>query len=188
MSKLNDILREEALADINQILDESDSRAGNLIAEAEKKVSTRLAVHRKRIESEIRAAKNRAQGAAELAIATARIQAKGKIIAAVRKKALSAIEELAGKSGYSKILLVLADEAIKAVDAAEAVVVNPNDAGIISDWAMQKRIEVRTDAELRFGVRLVSHSSKHSAENSLPERLDRSWEMLSGRVAQILWK
>jgi V/A-type H+-transporting ATPase subunit E len=188
MSKLNDILQEEALAEINQILDESDSRAGTLIEKAEKKASTRLAVHRKRIESEMRAAKNRAQGAAELAIATARIQAKGKIIALVRKKALSAIEELAGKSGYSKILLALADEAIKAVDAAEAVVVNPNDTAIISDWAMQKRIEVRTDPELRLGVRLVSHSSKYSAENSLPERLDRSWDMLSARVAQILWK
>jgi V/A-type H+-transporting ATPase subunit E len=188
MSKLNDILREEALADINQIRDESDSRAGNLIQEAEKTASMRLAVHRRRIESEIRAAKNRAQGAAELAIATARIQAKGKIIAVVRKKALGAIEELAGTSGYRKILLALADEAIQAVDAPEAVVVNLNDKGIISDWALQKRIEVRTDAELRFGVRLVSHSSKHSVENSLLERLDRSWDMLSGRVAQILWK
>jgi V/A-type H+-transporting ATPase subunit E len=188
MSKLNDILKEEALAEINQILDESDSRAGKLIEEAQNKASARLAFHRKRIESEIRAAKNRAQGAAELAIATARIQAKGKIIAVVRKKALSAIEELAGKSDYGNILLALAEEAIKAVDAAEAVVVNPNDKGIISGWAMQKRIEVCTDSELCFGVRLVSHSSKHSAENSLPERLDRSWDMLSGRVAQILWK
>lgn len=188
MSKLNDILREEALADINQIMDESDSRAENLIQEAEQKASTRLEVQRKRIETEVRTAKNRAQGAAELTIATARIQAKGEIIAMVRKKALSAIEELAGKSGYSKILRLLADEAIQAVDTAEAVVVNPNDTGIINDWAMQKGIEIRTDSELRFGVRLVSHSSKTSAENSLPDRLDRSWDMLSARVAQILWK
>jgi len=188
MSKLNDILREEALADINQILDDSDTGAEDLIQKAEKKASTRLAVHRKKIESEIRAAKNRAQGAAELAVATARIQAKGKIIAVVRKKTVNAIEALAGKSGYSKILLALADEAIKAVDAAETVVVNPNDTAIITDWAMQKQIEVRTDPELRLGVRLVSHSSKHSVENSLPERLDRSWDMLSARVAQILWK
>ena len=188
MSKLNDILREEALAEINQILDDSDSWAGTLIEEAERKAFTRLAVHRKRIETEIRAAKSRAQGAAELAMATSRIQAKGKIIALVRQKALSAIEELAGKSGYGKILLALAEEAIKEVGTAEAVVVNPNDTAIISDWAKQKRIEVRTDPELYLGVRLVSRNSKTSAENSLPERLDRSWDLLSARVAQILWK
>ena len=65
---------------------------------------------------------------------------------------------------------------------------NPNDSAIISDWAKQKRIEVRTDPELYLGVRLVSHNSKTSAENSLPERLDRSWDLLSARVAKILWK
>ncbi|MEJ2164556.1 MAG: V-type ATP synthase subunit E [Deltaproteobacteria bacterium] len=188
MSKLNDILRKEALADINRILDESDSGAESLIREAEKKASARLALHRKRIESEIRAANNRAQGAAELTVATARVQAKGQIIALVRKKTLSAIEELGVKSGYSQILTALADEAIEALDAAEVVVVNPNDTGIISDWAMQRRIEIQTDPELHLGVRLVSPSSRRSAENSLAERLDRIWDMLSARVAQILWR
>lgn len=188
MSKLNEILEEEALADINRILDDSDSRAQTFIQEAETKASTRLAVHRKRVESEARAAKRRAEGAAEQTISTARIQAKGQIIAQVRKKALSAIEELAGKPGYSKILKALAEEAIKAVDAAEAVVVNPNDTAILSGWAIQKRIEIQTDPKLHLGVRLVSRSSRRSAENSLAERLDRSWDMLSARVTEILWK
>jgi V/A-type H+-transporting ATPase subunit E len=188
MSKLDEILKEEALADVNRILDDSDSRAETIIREAETKASTRLAVHRKRVESEARSAKRRAEGAAELAVSTARIRAKGEIIALVRKKALSAIEELAGKPGYSKILTALAEEAIRAVDAAEAVVVNPNDTAILSGWAMQKEIEIQTDPKLRLGVRLVSRSSRRSAENSLPERLDRSWDTLSARVAQILWK
>jgi V/A-type H+-transporting ATPase subunit E len=188
MSKLDEILKEEALADINRILDESDSRAATLIQEAETEAAARLAVQRKKIESATRNAKHRAEGAAELAVSTARIQAKGEMIALVRKKALSAIEELAGKPDYSKILTALADEAIQTVDAAESLVVNPNDSGILNDWAMQKRIEIRTDPALRFGVRLVSSSSKRSVENSLPERLDRSWDMLSARVGQILWQ
>lgn len=188
MSKLDDILRQEAHADISRILDESGSRAESLIREAKKKASARLAIHRKRIESEIRAASNRAQGAAELTVATARVQAKGEIIALVRKKTLSAIEELGAKSGYSQILTALADEAIEALEATEVVVVNPNDAKIISSWAMQRQIEIQTDAELHLGVRLVSPSSRRSAENSLAERLDRVWDMLSARVAQILWR
>ena len=188
MAKLDEILKEEALADINRILDDSEARAETMIQAAETKAATRLAVHHKRVESEARSAKRRAEGAAELAVSTARIQAKGQIIALVRKKALSAIEELAGKPGYSKILTALAEEAIKAVDAAEAVVVNPNDTAILSGWAMQKGIEIQTDPKLRLGVRLVSRSSRRSAENSLPERLDRSWDTLSARLAQILWK
>jgi len=186
MSKLNDILEQEALAEINQILDESDAAAAKLIQEAEAEAAARLTIQRKRIESAARTARHRAEGAAELAVSTARIQAKGEIIARVRKKVLSAIEELAGKPGYSEILTALADEAIRTVDAAEILFVNPKDTAILTDWAKQKRIEIRTDPELRFGVRLVS-SSKRSVENSLPERFDRSWDMLSARVARILW-
>ena len=188
MSTLHDILKEEALAEINRILSDSDSRAETLIQEAETKASTRLDIHRSKIEAEIRAAKNRAEGTAELTVVTARIQAKGEVIALVRKKALNAIEDLAGTPGYRKILTALADEAIGAVEAADAVVVNPNERGILNHWAMQKRIEIRTDPELHHGVRLVSRSSKRSVENSLAERLDRSWDMLSASVAQILWQ
>ena len=186
MSKLNDILEQEALAEINQILETSDATAVKLIQEAEDKAAGRLAIQRKRMESATRTARHRAEGAAELAVSTARIQAKGEIIARVRKKVLSAIEELVGKPGYSKILTALADEAIGTVDAAEILFVNPKDAVILADWAKQKRVEIRTDPDLRFGVRVAS-SSKRSVENSLPERLDRSWDMLSARVARILW-
>jgi V/A-type H+-transporting ATPase subunit E len=131
---------------------------------------------------------HRAEGAAELTVSTACIQAKGQAIAKVRNMALSAIEELAGKPDYAKILTALADEAIQAVDAAEVVVVNPADAAILGHWALQKGIEIRTDPELRLGVRLVSLSSKRSVENSLPERLDRAWDSLASRVEKILWE
>jgi V/A-type H+-transporting ATPase subunit E len=188
MSTLRDVLEQEALAEIKHILDDSDSRAAVLIQEAETKASARLAIRRKRIESEVRAAKNRAEGAAEFTVAAARIQAKGEVIALVRKKALSAIDDLAATPGYGKILKTLADEASAALEAAEAITVNPNDAGLVYGWAAQKRIEIRTDPVLRLGVRLVSRSSKCSVQNSLGERLERSWDTLSARVAQILWE
>jgi len=188
MSTLHDILKEEAQAEINRILSDSDLRAETIIQEAETKASTRLEIHRRKIEAEIRAAKNRAEGTAELAVATARIQAKGEVIALVRKKALNAIEDLAGTPGYRKILTALADEALGAVAAAEAVVVHPNEKVILNRWAVQRQIDIQTDPELRHGVRLMSRSSKRSVENSLEERLDRSWDTLSARVAQMLWE
>jgi len=186
MAKLDDILQQEARTEINQILDESDTEAAKLMREAEDEAAARLALQRKRIEAAARTARHRAEGAAELAVSTARVQAKGEIIAQVRKKVLRAIEDLAGQPGYGRILKALADEASRAVDDAEILFVNPNDAAILHDWAMQQGVEIRTDPDLRFGVRLVS-SSKRSVENSLTERLDRSWDMLSARVAQILW-
>jgi V/A-type H+-transporting ATPase subunit E len=187
MSSLSHILEQEALAEINQILEESDAAAAKLIQEAEDESASRLGARRKRIESAARSARHRAEGAAELAVSTARIQAKGEIIARVRKKALRAIEDLAGKPDYGRILTALADEAMQAVDAAEVLFVNPRDAAILTDWAKQRRIDIRTDPELCFGVRLVN-SARRSVVNSLPERLDRSWDMLSARVAQMLWE
>jgi V/A-type H+/Na+-transporting ATPase subunit E len=188
MSALQDILKEEAQAEINRILSDSDSQAETIIQEAETKASTRLEIHRRKVEAQIRAAKNRAEGTAELAVATARIQAKGEVIALVRKKALGAIEDLAGTPGYRKILTALANEAIGALAAAEAVVVNPKEKAILKHWAVQRRIAIRTDPKLSYGVRLVSRSSRRSVENSLAERLNRSWDLLSARVAQILWE
>jgi vacuolar-type H+-ATPase subunit H len=86
MSKLGDILQEEAIAEINSILTEADSRAATLIREAEKQASERVAGFRKRVETEARAAIRRAKSAAELILATARIQARGQAIALGLKK------------------------------------------------------------------------------------------------------
>jgi len=104
MSKLGDILQEEAIAEINSILTEADSRAATLIREAEKQASERVAGFRKRVETEARAAIRRAKSAAELILATARIQARGQAIALVKEKVLTGLEEIAGKPNYGEIL------------------------------------------------------------------------------------
>lgn len=187
MTGLDDILEEEALAEIKQVLDASDAKVAALIEAAETEASTRLAVQRQRIAAEYRDAKQTAEGAADLVVLTARIQAKGQVMAHVREKALDAIEKLADQPGYGRILTALADEALRSVEAAEAVVVNPKDAEILSGWAMQKRIDIRTDPALHLGVRIES-GSKRRVENSLPERFARAWNTLSSRVVKILWE
>jgi V/A-type H+-transporting ATPase subunit E len=187
MSKLGDILQEEAFAEINSILTEADSKAATLIREAEKQASERLAAFRKKAEAELRAAVRRAKSAAELALATARMQAKGQAIALVKEKVLSGLEEIADKPNYGEILEALAEEAMKAVEAPEAVVVHPNDKAKLTAWATRKGLDLQTDPGLRLGVRIVAHGGQRSVVNSLPERLKRAWEMLAPGVAQRLW-
>jgi V/A-type H+-transporting ATPase subunit E len=187
MSTLRDILQEEALAEINAILTEADSRAGMLIRQAEKQASDRMAAYRRRAEAEIRAAARRAESAAELTVSTASMQARGEAIALVKKKALDGFEEIARRPNYGEMLEALAEEAMKRIEAPTAVVVHPTDKARLSAWATRKGLELRTDPGLHFGVRIVAHGGQRSVENSLPERLQRAWETLAPGVAQRLW-
>ena len=187
MSKVGDILQEEALAEIDSILTEAGSKATVLVQEAEKQASERVATFRKRVEAEVRAANRRAKSAAEITLSTARMRARGQAIALVKKKVLSGLEEIAGKPNYGEILEALAEEAMKAVEAPEAAVVHPDDNAKLSTWAIQKGLDLRTDPDLHLGVRIVAHGGQRSVENSLPERVKRAWETLAPGVAQRLW-
>ena len=187
MSKLGDILQEEASGEINKILAEADSKAATLIAGAKSKASERVEACRKKVEAEHRGATRRAESAAELILSTARTQAKGEAIALVKNKVLTGLGEIAGKPNYGKILEALADEAAQAVEAPEAVVVHPNDKVKLRTWAIQKGLELRTDPGVQLGVRIVVQGGQRSMENSLPERLKRAWERVASGVAQRLW-
>ena len=187
MSRLGDILQEEVLGEIKAIQAEAESRAGELVRNAEEKASARLKSHQKKMEAEARAAVRRARSAAELALSTARMHAKGGVIESVRKKALVSLEEMANRHNYRDILEALAEEALKAVEGGEVVVVHPDDEEKIHNWATQKGLELRTDPALRMGVRIVDRGGKRSVENSLPERLERAWNVLTSDVAKRLW-
>jgi V/A-type H+-transporting ATPase subunit E len=187
MSELGDILQEEVLAEIKAIHAEAESRAAELVRDAQERASARLKSHQKKMEAEARAAIRRARSAAELTLSTARMQAKGQVIESVRKKALMALEETAGRQNYREVLEALAEEALNAVEAAGVVVVHPGDEERIHGWAVQKGLEIRTDPGVRLGVRIVNRGGKRSVENNLPERLDRAWSALASDVAKRLW-
>jgi len=187
MSKLSDILQEEVLSEINQILAEADSKAEMLIAEAKSKASERVETYRKKAEAELRAATARAKSAADLFVSIARIRTKGQEITLVRQKAEAAIEEIANKPNYGEILEALAEEALRAVEKADAAAVHPDDMDKLSAWAKQKGLELTTDRRLHFGVRIMATGGRYSVENTLPERLQRGWEALVSGVEQRLW-
>ncbi len=188
MSKLKDVLQEEALSEIDKVLAEADSKAEALIAEAKSTASERVEAYGKRAESELRNASRLAESATELTVSTARMRARGEAVALVREKALAALEEVAGRPDYDKILETLSEEAARAVETAEVLVVHPNDELKLSGWAKQKGLQLRTDPGLHLGVRIVARGGQRSVENSLPERLERAWETLASGVAQRLWE
>ncbi len=187
MSKLGEILQQEVLAEIDGILAEADSRAERLVREAEKKASERMAAYGKKAEAKLRAATFLAESTAELNLSTARVRAKSQVIEVVKKKAMDGLEQVAGRPDFNRILEALAEEAVKAVEAAEALVVHPNDKVMLDAWAKHKGLELRTDPRLHLGVRIVAHGGQRSVENSLQERLQRAWETLASGVAQRLW-
>jgi V/A-type H+-transporting ATPase subunit E len=188
MSKLGDILQEEALGEINAVLAEAESQAARLVRDAEKEASARLKSYQRKLQVEALAATRRARSAAELNVSTARMEAKGRVIESVRKSALKALGEVANRHNYSDVLQKLAEEALKAVELGKAVVVHPDDEEKIHDWAAKKGLEIRTDPGLRVGVRIIDGSGKRSVENSLPERLERAWNALASDVAKQLWE
>jgi V/A-type H+-transporting ATPase subunit E len=187
MSNLREILQEEALAEVNEILSEADSKADRLIREAKNKASERVEAYREKAEAELRAATRRAESASELTVSVARIRARGEEIAFVREKVLAALEEISTKPTFREILEALAEEAIKAVQGAEALVLHPDDRDKLSVWAKQKGLALQTDPGLHLGVRIVASGGQRSVENSLPQRLQRGWEALVSGVAQRLW-
>lgn len=187
MSKLGEILQQEANAEIKAILAEADSKARKIVSEAESRAAARVAAHRKKMAAAARAATRQAQSVAELSISSARITAKGEVMDLLRQKVLLALEEPSSQPGYGEVLQALAEEAMGVAEAAEAVVVHPGDKEKLSDWAQQRGLELRTDPGIRLGMRIVGASGT-MVENTLPERLHRAWRTLAPEVAKLLWE
>jgi V/A-type H+-transporting ATPase subunit E len=187
MAKLEKILLAEVQKEIDAILAEADTKAATIVSEAESRAAAKIAAHQKMIDAQARAAAQQAESAAELTVANARIQAKGEVMDLLRQKVLSALAETASQPDYGRVLQALAEEALGAVTTAQAVVVHPHDQEKLSDWVGQKGLKLQTDPLLRLGVRIVGDSGT-MVENTLPERLQRAWNVLIPRIAGLLWE
>jgi V/A-type H+-transporting ATPase subunit E len=187
MSKLEEILQQEAEAEIDAILAQADSMAAKIVSEAQSRAMAKVAAHQKKIEAETRSATRQGQSTAELIVSNARIQAKGEVMDLLRQKVLLALEETSSQPGYGEVLQALATEAMGVAETAETLVVHPQDKEKLGDWALHRVLALQTDPELRLGVRIVSRSGKN-VENTLPERLHRAWGTLAPEVTKLLWE
>jgi V/A-type H+-transporting ATPase subunit E len=187
MSKLEEVLQQEVATEIEEILGEADSRAAQIVSEAKSRAAERVAAHKKKLEAETRAATHQAQSAADLSVSFARTQAKGEVMELVRQQVLSALEGMPSQPGYRDVLMRLAEGALKVAEESETVVVHPDDQDKLKDWAQQQGLELQTDPELRLGVRIMSRSGR-KVENTLPERLRRTWGIFGPEITEMLWE
>lgn len=187
MSKLAEILQDEAGAEIEGITAAADSQAAKIISEAKSHTEEQIAAHKKKLAAEARAATQRAQSAADLTVASARTQARGEVLDLLLQKVHLALEEISSQANFGEILQALAVEAVQVAEKAVAVVVNPDDQDKLKDWVRQQGLELQTDPNLHLGVRIVSQGG-NATENTLPERLRRAWGTLGSEVTKILWE
>jgi V/A-type H+-transporting ATPase subunit E len=187
MSKLEDILRDEVAAEIEAVTREAEERATSILAEAKARTEALRAARLRALEAEAMAARHRAESAAELLVNQARLQARGQVMEEVRQRALKALQDLRAQPNYSEVLQRLAEEALKGVTKAEAVVVHPEDRGYLEAWVKERGLELRTDPRISLGVRVMAAGGRIQVQNTLTERLERAWEALSATVAREIW-
>jgi V/A-type H+/Na+-transporting ATPase subunit E len=187
MSKLEDILQEEVSAEISAVAGEAEAKAQAILQSASQKAGALKAAKQKQLEAEQAAAIKRAESAAELVLSQSRIQAKGQVVDQVKVGVAGALDGLRGSAEYTEILTKLAEEALVALGRAEAALVHPSDLDRLQAWAAAKGLKLSGDAAIIGGVRLVAEGGKSMVQNTLSERLERSWETLSAKATKAIW-
>ncbi len=187
MSKLEDILQNEVAAEIGAIVAEAEAKARTIVETAMANAEAIKANKERQLEVERAAALRRAESAAELLLSQARITARGRVMDQVRAEVLNSLQKLAAQPEFAAILQKLADEALQGVGKAEAVIVNPAHAALLSGWAQSKGLQLKTDTTIRDGVRLVAEGGRAFVQNALSERLERAWDALSAKAARAIW-
>ena len=183
MSKLEDILQNEITTEIAAIQGAGEAKAKSIIDAAMEKAEALKASKARLLEAENAAALRRAESAAELMVNQARIAARGKAVDQVKAGVQQA---LSGKL-TAEVLTKLANEALKGLDKAETVVVNPAQASMLEAWAKTNGLKLETNPAVKEGVRLVAEGGKSFVQNALGERLERSWDSLSAKAAKAIW-
>ncbi|WP_117237123.1 V-type ATP synthase subunit E [Thermus sediminis] len=187
MSKLEAILSQEVEAEIQAILEEAKTKAEALREEAGAEAKALLEGRRRALEAAFQAALRRAESAGELLLSTARAEAKGEVLTAVRAKALEALKALPQKPEWPEVVRKLALEALSAVAEPEALATHPENLPHLEALAKERGLELLADPSLRLGVRAMGKGGKTRVENALESRLERAWDALSSQVAQALW-
>ncbi|WP_167481849.1 V-type ATP synthase subunit E [Thermus caldilimi] len=187
MSKLEAILSQEVEAEIQTVLQEAKAKAETLKSEAKAKAEGLLAAKKRALEASLQAAIRRAESAGELLLATARTEAKGEVLSQVKAKVEEALRALPDSPEWPQVLRKLAEEALLALGEPEALASHPDNLPHLEGLARERGLELRADPALRLGVRAIGKGGRTQVENALLSRLDRAWDALSSKVAQLLW-
>ena len=187
MSKLEAILSQEVEAEIQAVLQEAKAKAEALRSEAKAKAEGLLSARKRALEAGLQAAIRRAESAGELLLATARTEAKGEVLSQVKAKVEEALRALPNSPDWPQVLRKLAEEALAALGEPEALASHPDNLPYLEGLARERGLELRADPALRLGVRAIGKGGRTQVENALLSRLERAWDALSSKVAQVLW-
>ncbi|MBI5812437.1 MAG: V-type ATP synthase subunit E [Meiothermus silvanus] len=187
MSKLEDILKQEVTSEIAAITAEAEAKARAIVEAARARAEALKVSRQKALEAERQAALRRAESAAELVVNQARIRSRGQVVDQVGAGVRQALAALSSQPDYPVLLTKLAEEALRGMERPEVLVVNPADAKHLEAWAKGKGLEVKTDPAVTGGVRVTSAGGKSYVENTLAERLERGWEVLSAKAVKAIW-
>ncbi|MFN3369209.1 MAG: V-type ATP synthase subunit E [Thermus sp.] len=187
MSKLEAILSQEVEAEIQAVLQEAKAKAERLTSEAKAKAEGMLSAKKRALEASLQAAIRRADSAGELLLATARTEAKGEVLSQVKAKVEEALKAMPDSPDWPRVLRKLAEEALAALGEPEALASHPDNLPHLEGLAQERGLELRADPALRLGVRAVDKGGRSQVENALLSRLERAWDALSSKVAQVVW-
>jgi V/A-type H+-transporting ATPase subunit E len=187
MSKLEEILQAEVAGEIDEILADAEAKAAQIVSEAKNRATVRVSEYRKMLDARRRAATQQARSASELTVSNAQTTAKGEVMDMLQKRVLQALETASSRPNYSEVLKALAQMALDVIESPMALVVHPKNEAKLSAWAEEHGLELRTDPELRLGVRIISKNGT-MVENTLLERLQRAWGTLAPQVTRMLWE
>lgn len=187
MSKLEAILSREVESEIQALLEEARAKAEALRQEAETKAESLVSGKQRVLEAQVQAALRRAESAGELLLSTSRAEAKGQVLSRVKARVWEALEALPSRAEWPEVVRKLAEEALMALPEPVALASHADNLPHLEPLARERGLELRPDPALRLGIRAIGRGGKTQVENALESRLERAWDALSSRVAQVLW-
>jgi vacuolar-type H+-ATPase subunit E/Vma4 len=190
-SELMQLLEREARVEKDRVLGDARRRVEEIRTVAARQAEEIVATTRVRVEQEREQARTRAQSAASLRASALLLEAKDGAIRQVFERAAAEIERAAADPGRRRGLLRrLLEEAAQGIATEGATLeVAPGDVDAARDAAraLHLPLEIRENAEVRDGVRLISKDRRIVVENTVASRLERTRSALVSRVAEILW-
>jgi vacuolar-type H+-ATPase subunit E/Vma4 len=189
-SELVRLLEQEARVEKDKVLTEARARAEAILASAGREAEETLAEARRRLEAEQAQARTRASSTASLRAAALVLEAKDAMIRKVFERAEAELRAVAEDPGRRRAAIrQLLREAAQGLTGRAVVEVPQGDAQVAKEVSrdLGLEIDVRENAAVTDGIRLISQDGRLVIENTLSSRLARARLDLVSRVAEILW-
>ncbi len=189
-SELLSLLEKEATAERERVLGEARAQADQMRAAAGAEARHGVEAQRQQQEAMLRTSRVRAQSTASLQAQALLLETKDQLIADVFRRAEEALDQVVhDRARYTHILERLVAEGVQGFGGRAIIEAHPDDVDLVRAAVQRQKLdaEVRGDAGVRGGVRLVSGDGRYVVLNMLASRLERARPTLASDIARVLW-